>query len=70
MVQQISRRVHEAALLLTDDLGGDNGEACKEAARRAKRAQALGLNIEWEHWSDVAGYLLIIDSGIEFNIRD
>ena len=70
MVQQISRRVHEAAHLLTDAFDGDNGEACKEAARRAKRAQALGLTIEWEHWTDVAAYLLIIDSGVEFDIRD
>ena len=41
-----------------------------QSARRARRAQALGLNIEWEHWGDVAAYPLIIDSGVEFDVRD
>ncbi len=67
---KIRRRVHEAALLLTNEFGGDRSEARDEAYHRSMQAKELGLKVEWQHWGAVAAYLLIIDSGVEFDIRD
>ena len=67
---KISRRVHEAALLLREELGGDRGEARDEAYHRSILAKDMGLKIERAHWAAVSAYLQIIDSGAKFDIRD
>ncbi len=66
---KIRRRVHEAALLLINEFGGDRSEARDEAYNRSMRAKELGLKIERGHWAAVAAYLQIIDGGAEFDIR-
>jgi hypothetical protein len=66
---KIRRHVHEAALVLTDEFGGDRSEARNEAYLRSMRAKELGLKVEWQHWGAVAAYLSVIDSGAEFDIR-
>jgi len=66
---KIRRRIHEAALLLTNEFGGDRSDARDEAYHRSMRAQELGLKVEWQHWGAVAAYLSIIDSGTEFDIQ-
>jgi hypothetical protein len=66
---KLNRRVHEAALLLKDEFGGDRSEARDEAYHRSMRAKELGLKIERGHWAAVAAYLQIIDSGTEFDIQ-
>jgi hypothetical protein len=66
---KIRRRIHEAALLLIDELGGDQSEARNEAYGRSMRAKEMGLKVEWQHWGAVAAYLAVIDSGAEFDIQ-
>jgi len=66
---KIRRRVHEAALLLTNEFGGDRSEARDEAYHRSMQAKELGLKVEWQHWGAVAAYLSVIDSGTEFDIQ-
>ena len=66
---KIRRHIHEAALLLKDEFGGDRSEARDEAYHRSMRAKDLGLKIERGHWAAVAAYLMIIDSGAEFDIQ-
>jgi hypothetical protein len=66
---KIRRRVHEAALLLTNEFGGDRSDARDEAYGRSMRAKEMGLKVEWQHWGAVAAYLAVIDSGAEFDIQ-
>lgn len=67
---KISRRTHEASLLLIEECGGDRGKACEEAAWKSMHAMELGLKVERQHWAAIAAYLQIIDSGVEFDIQD
>ena len=66
---KISRRVHEAALLVRNEFGGDRSEARDEAYHRSMRAKEMGLKIERAHWAAVAAYLQIIDTGVKFDIQ-
>ena len=66
---KIRRRVHEAALLLTNEFGGDRSEARDEAYHRSMRAKDMGLKVEWQHWGAVAAYLSVVDRGSEFDIQ-
>ena len=66
---KIRRRIHEAALLLTNEFGGDRRDARDEAYHRSMQAKELGLKVEWQHWGAVAAYLSVIDSGAEFDIQ-
>jgi len=66
---KIKRHIHEAALLLKEEFGGDRSEARDEAYHRSMLAKEMGLKIERAHWAAVAAYLQIMDSGADFDIQ-